>query len=94
MKTLLEGRAPTRVVLQLGVRARAWRRQLRPTTRVGECPSTKFDDSSGSYMEQPSSNWAAASMRCMTESTGVTSCGGHGSASEATEARLAWMESR
>jgi hypothetical protein len=53
--------------------------------------STKCDDSNASYMWQPSKNLDDVSMRCTTESTGVTFYGKRGDGSDATEAQPAWM---
>jgi hypothetical protein len=69
----LEGRGPALVTPQAEVSARAW--STDPTT-----PKRKCENSNDGYGYVPSGAGRGGSMRCMTGSTGVTSCGKRGAA--------------
>jgi hypothetical protein len=69
------------------VSARACRKRTTP-------PKKKYDNSNASYMCVPSGVRHGASMRCTTESTGVTFCGKHGGEWAATGARQESMRRR
>jgi len=73
--------------LEVEVSARACRQ--RPTT-----PSIKYDNSKSGYGCVPRGTGHGDSTRCMTGSTGVTSCGKRGGECAATKERRAWMQSR
>ena len=66
------------------VSARAWLKD--PIT-----PSTKYENSNAACGFVPSGVRDGDFMRCMTESTGVTSCGKHGNEYETTEGPQEWM---